>query len=381
MTKRLLCILVATGALLAGTALGQTPTISDATRAASGPLTAEQAAEVEAFITFCTERMTNPASDAGVIRSCRVAMVSAYGGTLGEGYMSHFARTTERVFVPATLKRDQSPVVQVNGAIVVAQVARPEQMGLLEQMLTTHPSAAVRYQALKGFDRVAATAVARGSDAAGRVLDTLEAYARRTADPARPSDPAMIRELLRALDLSEVEADSLNPAALNAARARAMGIIRDLLGAHLQAIRDGRPAMADAFGFGVQALAAMGRELGEEQRKALLGTIANVAANAGEAFKELSLIDSGGTTRLEPAPGAVIMLLVYCERAIGTLSGSSEGSVWRRLPPKDAQEAQQALAALNNLVGSTGGDGDLQRLGVPRPTLLPRSPEAITRGR
>ena len=375
MTKRLLCIiLVAMVALTVGTAPGQTTTISDATRAASGELTSDQAAEVEAFITFCTERMTNPASDLNVIKSCRVAMVSAYGGNLGEGFMRHFAQATAQVFVPATLKAEQLPVVQVNGAMVVAEIARPELAPLLERMFT-HPNAAVRYYAVKGFDRIVPAVVAQGSDASETTFKALEAFARQS------TDPPMIRVLIQALDLSEIDPDRVSPAVLNVARNRAIEIIQEVLRTHLQAIRDGSAGMADAAGFGVEALAAMGKELTEEQRKPLLGMIANVAANAGEAFKELSIIDQDGTERLEQAPGAIIMLMVYCERAVGTLTGSREGAVSRQLPPKDVGDVRQALLAMNNLVGYTGGDGDLQKLGVPRPTLLPRSPEAVTAGR
>ena len=372
MTNRLLCILVAMGALLVGTAVGQTTKVSDETRAASGDLNREQAQEVEAFITFCTERMIDPAADLDVIKSCRVAMTGAYEG--GEGYMRHFARTTEQVFVPATLKAEQSPVVQVNGAMVVAEIARPELAPLLERMFT-HPNAAVRYYAVKGFDRIVPAVVAQGSDASETTFKALEAFARQS------TDPPMIRVLIQALDLSEIDPDRVSPAVLNVARNRAIEIIQEVLRTHLQAIRDGSAGMADAAGFGVEALAAMGKELTEEQRKPLLGMIANVAANAGEAFKELSIIDQDGTERLEQAPGAIIMLMVYCERAVGTLTGSREGAVSRQLPPKDVGDVRQALLAMNNLVGYTGGDGDLQKLGVPRPTLLPRSPEAVTAGR
>ncbi|MFW6154365.1 MAG: HEAT repeat domain-containing protein [Planctomycetota bacterium] len=377
MTKRLLCILVAMGALLAGTAQGQTTTISDETQAAAGELTSEQAAEVEAFITFCAERMTDPASDINVIKSCRESMISAYGGDLGEGFMRHFARATEQVFVPATLRAEQSPVVQVNGAMVIAEIARPELASLLTRMLT-HPNAAVRYYALKGFQRIVPAMVAMGEDEFGEVFKALREFAQRTADPA------LVRVLLRAMDLSELDADRVNPATLNDAREEAMKIIMQLLEANLQAIRDGDAGMADAAAFGVNALAGMGLDLPKEEREDPLKAVAAVAANAGEAFGELSLVDDDGNQRLVRPPGSFTMLLVYCERAIGKLIGQRKVAISRELPPTQASDVTRALLAVNGLVGASGTEGDLQKLDVvdvPVPTRLSRSPEAAEPGR
>ncbi len=375
MTKRLLCILATTGALLAAQpAAGQTTVIPDETRMATGELTDTQKAAVDEFVESYAERMTDAASDPAVLKSCRQAMISAYSGG-GEGFVRYFADATERLFVPVALHPDRPPAVQVNAAAVVAEIARPAQAPLLAKMLDHPTNPAVHYYGVKGFDRIAPAVVAAGEADSEKMFATLEAFAKRTRNPA------LVRVLAQALDLSELDADAVNPRTISAARDRAIGIIiNDLLAAHLQAVRDGDAAMADAATFGVDALASMGMALDDEGRKPLLGAIANVAGNAAAAFEELSIVVSPrGNERLEQPAGAVVMLLVRCERAVRNLTGSGSGAVSRQLPPGDVDAVRAAATAMRELVGGPGTEGDLQKLGIPQPMLLPRSTETAGR--
>ena len=376
MSNRLVCISVLTVALATAGGLAQTEVteISDATRAVAGELTDAQKAEVDSYVARCAQRMTDPASDITTVKSCRVALVTSYGGNQGEGYMRYYATAVGSTFAPKVFAGQQPAVVLVNAAIAVGQIDQVEIAPELAKMIR-HPNAAVRYHAAKGFGRIAGAVLARGDQDRDAMLTTLETAA------GTEQNPSIVRAIMQALDLSAVKGGS--PTTLQGAQATARRILTAMIARHMQAVRDGKASMADAFGYAVEALGAMtvaGVRLSPEDRTAVLQTLADVMANTARAYEDLSVQTDAGRERILVAPGAYRMLLVYCERAIGGVTGQPGSNVSRTIneSPRRRGDITRVLLAVNALVGTADSPGALQTAGVTAPTALAATVKAET---
>jgi len=362
MSNRLFCIGTLAVILAATHAPAQT-TISPATRAATAELTAEQAAEVDAFINLCARRMTTEPVDVKIVKSCRVMLISEYGGQNGAGFMRHFAKTMGEKFVTPALAKENSPVVLVNAAMAVAAVNQPEMAPSLARMLS-HPNSAVRYYAAKGFAGASAAIVVRGPKDANAMLATLAAAVRTE------KVPSVVRALAQALDLTAVQ--GADPVTLDAARAKARQALVDLLNRHMQAVRDGDAAMADAFSYAVQTLGVMGTGLPQQERTALLQALADTMGNAAKAYSDAAIhVDENNRTRVSVPPGSVTMLLIYCERAIGGITGQKNPAVARSISttPQETDIIKVQLK-VNALIGTSDSPGELKATGVTAPVIL-----------
>jgi len=379
MSNRLFCISVlvltlatAQGLAQRAPAIGQQTTISDETLAAATDLTAAQQAEVDNVIALWINRMTAEPADATVVKSVRVTVITTWGNATGDGFKRYFATQMGEKFVPATLKKELSPIVLVNAALAIAMIDQPEIAPKLALMLTTHPNPAVRYYAAKGFARTAGAILARGSNEPNSMFTALA----KAAGTER--NPSVIRALAQALSLGS--AGKADPSILGAARSRSRQILAALAARRLQAVRDGDLAMTDAFSYVVQALAATSAGLSAENRAAPLQTVADIMANVSKSYYDAAIqTDSSGRERVSEPPAAMSMLLVYCERAIGDMLGQKNSAVSRAIAANPQKsDVLKLQLAVNALVGTASTPGKLASEGVTAPTVLDPTPPADT---
>ena len=365
MSTRLFRMSILALALVATHAAAQT-SISPVTRDATEALTAEQAAEVDAFIDLCTRRITGDPVDIKVVKSCRVMLISEYGGRNGAGYMRYFATALGAKFVSPALAKENSLIVLVNAAMAVAAVDQPEMAPSLARMLR-HPNPAVRYYGAKGLAGASEAIVVRGATEADAMLTALVAAIQTE------KVPSVVRALIQALDLTAVE--GADPVVLAAAQGKARQALLGVLSRHMQAVRDGDVGMADAFGYAVQSLGTMGTQLPPQEQTALLQAMANVMSNAAKAYSDDAIqVDAKDRKRISAPPGEVSMLLVYCERAIGEITGQQDATVSRAIQstPQETDVIKVQLR-VNALVGTSDSPGTLNAAGVTAPVALPRT--------
>ncbi len=365
MSDRLLRITVVVAMLAATSAMAQTEapaaatagTVSESTRVAESDLSPTQKAEVDAFVAFCTAKIIDKGSEAKDIDACRSVFMTTGRGS--ESYKRYFASSVAANFAPAALKADRSTIVQVNAAIVIGSLDQPEIVPVLTRMLV-HPNPAVRYHGFKGFVKVRKAAAAAGGSGIEAMLAPIVAAA-KTEEVA-----AVVGVCFEALNFSDETVDVVTARAANRAAIA-------LLTRHVQAVRDGDAPMAGAFGRGVDCVAKTADRLPAGDRGPSLQAMADVMANAGVTYYEISNIEAAGSGRkLTAPPGQYLMLLTDAERALIITSGLRiDASVTRALKLRPAKEdVLRVKIAINDLVGAPDMAGSLAKAGVKAPAPL-----------
>ena len=349
--------------VLAVVAAAQTPEIKPETKALRGELNASQTAEVDAFLRFCANRMAgspDAAADAvspKVIAASRQVVIAAYGTDNGDGYMRYFAQSAAENFARIAL-RSADPLVLVNASLVLSRLTRPEIAPALDQMVV-HPNPAVRYYGAATYATIREGMLIRGPEHRDRMFTALRARA------GAETSPVVSAVLFGALDLSGSKA--IFPV-LGPARVAARETLAELVKRNLQAVRDGEQAMCTAYGRAVATVRAMAEYTTDKPgRVSLLQTLADIMANAGQAYLEQGKSSKGKSA------AQLSQLLIDCEQAMSQITGEPKSQVARVLRMSGADRGARVKYEVNNWVGTPDTPGVLTALGVTPPAVLPSS--------
>lgn len=379
MNVRLLAISAwLTVGLAAGGAIGQVPQpleVSAQTMAVTGDLTDAQKAEVDGFLTNIAEKMAGAVDPQGkvnhqVVAAVRDFFAKAYGEESGAGYKRYFAQSAQKNFSPVTLA-SKHPLILVSASLLLSRLQQPEIGPALDDMVG-HKNAAVRYWGLATYAKIRDDVLFLGPDSQDRLLATLRARAQVE------TSAVVLRALFNAVDFSKSKATA---AILQRVRPEARKIFVEAGRRNLLQIRLGNPGMCMAYSHAAATAEAMAKAIpsptgrdaakAKEQRGILLQMLADVMANAGQAYLELHSEPESTKQMLRP----VGQLLTDCEEAIeqvAEIKGTSRSPVAEAMRATTSQRANRVMLAVNGWVGTADGTGILDKYGVAPPKVLER---------
>lgn len=321
------------------------PAISDATRAATGELNDSQKAEVDAFVKSCAGKLL---AGGGVktIQAIRGAMLDASTRGPGAGFLRYFATSATANFAPNTLK-SKDVLVQVNAALALASISHPAMSPVLRQM-AVDANAGVRYCGMKAC-RDLRPSLLTSTDTTG-----IDAILTLLQDRGRvETSPAVLGLIFQAMDFAPKGAlANTNAALLTGPQNRSRAIVAASLAAHLQGVRDGDGGMSGAYAEAVKTIESITGGVPDAEKTKVLQALAEVLANAGEAYQELS--SQKGAT----APDELAGLLRATEGALGRLTGKGEAAVGKALDGM-APRGVAVKLAVNGWVGNATSPGIL----------------------